>query len=108
MKNAGGRTMISTEVVDVFLKRRIQPMMSRAHQMWSYYGSKDVTRINAAELSEKEILDEVRRLTHFIQEDSIPLVTLQDPYELHHPRPRLSYYLGIRYSIQCMHLIALF
>jgi hypothetical protein len=37
-----------------------------------------------AELSEKELLDEVRRLTHLSQEDSIPLVAFQDPYELHH------------------------
>jgi hypothetical protein len=80
VNNAGGRTMIGTEVVVVFLKRRIQPVMSRVHQMWSYSGSKDVTRINAAELSDKELLDEVRRLTYFSQEDSIPLVSLQDPY----------------------------
>jgi hypothetical protein len=52
--------------------------------MWSYSGPKDVTRINAIELSKKELLDEVRRLTYFSQEDSIPLVALQDPYELHH------------------------
>jgi hypothetical protein len=52
--------------------------------MWSYSGPKDVTRINAIELSEKELLDEVRRLTYFSQEDSIPPVALQDPYELHH------------------------
>ncbi|KAM0873436.1 hypothetical protein ACQ4PT_038066 [Festuca glaucescens] len=84
VKNAGGRTMIGTEITVVFLKRRIQPVMSRVHQMWSYSGSKDVTRINAAELSDKELLDEVRRLTYFSQEDSIPLVALQDPYELYH------------------------
>ncbi|KAM0896290.1 hypothetical protein ACQ4PT_023301 [Festuca glaucescens] len=84
LKNAGGRTMIGTEVAALFLRRRIQPVMSRAHQMWLYTGAKDVTRINAADLSEKELLDEVRRLTHFSQEDTIPLVALQDPYEFRH------------------------
>ncbi|KAM0880055.1 hypothetical protein ACQ4PT_033840 [Festuca glaucescens] len=44
----------------------------------------DETRINAAELSDKELMDEVRRLTYFSQEDSIPLVALQDPYEFTH------------------------
>jgi pyrrolidone-carboxylate peptidase len=34
VKNAGGRTMIGTEVVVVFLKRRMQPVMSRVHKMW--------------------------------------------------------------------------
>ena len=57
--------MIGTEIAALFLKRRVQPMMSRGHQMWLYTGTKDSTRINAADLSEKELQDEVRRLTHF-------------------------------------------
>lgn len=65
MKKSDGQTMNGTEIVDVFLKRRVQPVMSRAHQLWLYSGLKDKTQINAAELSEKEVLDEVRRLTHF-------------------------------------------
>jgi hypothetical protein len=84
MENAGGQTMIGLEIADVFLKRHIQQVMSRAHQMWFYTGAKYVTQINTAELLEKELLDEVRRLTYFIPEDSIPLVALQDPYEFHH------------------------
>jgi hypothetical protein len=39
---------------------------------------------NAVDLSEKELLDEVRRLTYFSQEDTIPMVALQGPYELRH------------------------
>jgi hypothetical protein len=41
VKNVGEQTMIGTEVGDVFLKRRIQPVMSRVHQMWAYSGSKE-------------------------------------------------------------------
>jgi hypothetical protein len=52
--------------------------------MWLYSGPKDETRVNAAELLNKELLDEGRRLTYFSQEDSIPLLALQDPYELTH------------------------
>jgi hypothetical protein len=84
LTNTGGQTMSGNEVAALFPGRRIQPVMSRAHQMWLYTDTKDVTRINAAKLSEKELLDEVRCLTHFIQEDTISLVTLQDPYELYH------------------------
>jgi hypothetical protein len=76
--------MIVTEIVVVFLRRRVQPAMSRAHQMWMYSGRKDKTRVNVAKLSEKELLDEVRRLTHFSQEDLIPLLALQEPYDLDH------------------------
>jgi hypothetical protein len=82
IKESGGQTMMGTEIVVVFLKHRIQPVTSRAHQMWLYSSPKDDTRINVAELSKKELLDEVIRLTHFSQEDSIPLLALQEPYEL--------------------------
>jgi hypothetical protein len=91
IKNANGKTMIGTEVAVVFLRRRIQQVMSRTHQMWLYSGPKDVTRINVAELSEKELLDEVRRLTHFSQEDSIPLLALHEPYDLTHQPAEVNF-----------------
>lgn len=59
--------MIGTEIAAVFLKRRVQPIMSRAHPMWLYSGPKDETRVNVDELSEKELLDEVRRLTLLVK-----------------------------------------
>jgi hypothetical protein len=85
IKEADGQTMIGTEVASVFLRRRVQPIMARAHPMWLYSGPRDETRINAAELSEKELLDEVRRLTHFSQEDSIPLTSSHVPFDVDHP-----------------------
>ncbi|KAK1667195.1 hypothetical protein QYE76_055354 [Lolium multiflorum] len=59
--------------------------MIRAHLMWLYLGPKDETRRNIAELSEKELLDEVWRLTHFSQEDSIPLISSRPPFDDDHP-----------------------
>ncbi|KAK1694653.1 hypothetical protein QYE76_011350 [Lolium multiflorum] len=59
--------------------------MARVHPMWLYSGPKDETRINAADLSEKELLDEVRRLTSFNQEDSIPLISSYAPLDVDHP-----------------------
>ncbi|KAK1678046.1 hypothetical protein QYE76_038894 [Lolium multiflorum] len=85
IKEADGQTMIGTEVAAVFLKCRIQPVMARVHPMWLYSGPKDETRINAADLSEKELLDEVRRLTSFNQEDSIPLISSYAPLDVDHP-----------------------
>ncbi|KAK1630967.1 hypothetical protein QYE76_005282 [Lolium multiflorum] len=85
IKEADGQTMIGTEVAAVFLKRRVQPVMARVHPMWLYSGPKDETRINAADLSEKELLDEVRRLTSFNQEDSIPLISSYAPLNVDHP-----------------------
>jgi hypothetical protein len=65
LKDAGGRTMGGTEVSALFLKRRVQPVTLRAHQMWLYTGPKDVSKINPADFTDRELLDEVRRLTHF-------------------------------------------
>ncbi|KAK1697417.1 hypothetical protein QYE76_014114 [Lolium multiflorum] len=59
--------------------------MARNRPMWLYSGPKDETRINIAELSEKELLDEVCRLTLFSQEDSIPLTSSYPPLDDDHP-----------------------
>jgi hypothetical protein len=80
--------MVGTKVAAVFLKRRVQPVMARVRPMWLYSGPKDETRINAAELSEKELLDEVRRLTFFSQEDLIPSTSSYTPFDADHPPPR--------------------
>ncbi|KAK1653482.1 hypothetical protein QYE76_071287 [Lolium multiflorum] len=85
IKEADGQTMIGTEVAAVFLRRRVQPVMARVRPMWMYMCQKDETRINVAELSEKELLDEVRRLTLFSQEDSIPLISSYAPLDANHP-----------------------
>jgi hypothetical protein len=91
IKEADGQTMIGTEVAAVFLKRRVQPIMVRAHPMWLYSGPKDETRINIAELSEKELLDEVRRLTLFSQEDSIPLISSHPPFDADHQPTEVNF-----------------
>ena len=60
LKNAGGLTMCGTEVVSVFLKRRVQPLMSWPYQLWLYVGKDDKSRISSADLSADELRDEVR------------------------------------------------
>jgi hypothetical protein len=53
----------------------------------------DETRVNIAEMSEKELLDEVRRLTHFNQEGSIPLLSPQSPFDVDHPPNEVTSFL---------------
>ena len=74
--------MIGTEVAALFLKRRIKPLMARDHPMWLYTGKKDSTRINPADFTEEELLDDVRRLTCFNKNDNIPLEAIVDPFEI--------------------------
>ncbi|KAK1664271.1 hypothetical protein QYE76_052430 [Lolium multiflorum] len=57
LKNAGGVTMCTTEVVSVFLKRRVHPLMYRPHQVWMYTGEGDKSRVSLADLSDDELHD---------------------------------------------------
>ncbi|KAK1692577.1 hypothetical protein QYE76_009274 [Lolium multiflorum] len=84
LKNTGGLTMCGTEVVSVFLKRRVQPLMSRPHQLWMYVGKDDKSRVSSVDLSDEELRDEVRRLTRFSQKDNIVLTSARLPYDLKH------------------------
>ncbi|KAK1642103.1 hypothetical protein QYE76_059908 [Lolium multiflorum] len=84
LKNAGGLTMCGTEVVSVFLRRRVQPLMSRPHQLWMYNGKNDTSRVSSADLSNEDLHDEVRRLTCYIMKDIIVPTSARSPYDLKH------------------------
>ncbi|KAK1629188.1 hypothetical protein QYE76_003503 [Lolium multiflorum] len=84
LKNTGGLTMCGTEVVSVFLQCRVQPLMSRPHQLWLYTGKGDKSRINSADLSADELRDEVRRLTCLSAKDTIVLTSARPPYDFDH------------------------
>ncbi|KAK1684999.1 hypothetical protein QYE76_045847 [Lolium multiflorum] len=85
LKNSGGMTMRGTEVVSVFLQRRVQPLMSRPHQLWLFTGKNDKSRINSADLSADELQNEVRRLTCLSTKDTIVLTSACPPYDSKHP-----------------------
>ena len=40
------------DLLEVFLRRRIQPLQARDHPMWLYLGLKDTTRIHPEEVDE--------------------------------------------------------
>jgi hypothetical protein len=84
LKNAEGLMMCGTEVVSVFLKRRVQPLMSRPHQLWMYTGASDKSRINSTDVSEEVLRDEVRRLTRLSQKDNIVMTSARPPLGLKH------------------------
>ncbi|KAK1608985.1 hypothetical protein QYE76_032658 [Lolium multiflorum] len=84
LKNAEGLTMCGTEVVSVFLKRRVQPLMSRPHHLWMYNGSSDKSRIRSTDVSEEDLRDEVSRLTRLSQKDNIVMTSAHPPLDLKH------------------------
>ena len=75
--------MLGTEFAALFVKRRIQPLQHRSHGMWLYTGASDKTRVGN-NLSDKELRDEIRRLTCLTAADDIPLDALVDAYEASH------------------------
>ncbi|KAK1643612.1 hypothetical protein QYE76_061417 [Lolium multiflorum] len=84
LKNAEGRTMCGTEVVSVFLRRRVQPLIARPHQLGMYTGTNDKSRVSLADLSDEELRDEVRRMTRLSQKDNIVLTSARPPLDLKH------------------------
>ena len=40
------------DLLEVFLRRRIQPLQARDHPMWLYSGTEDTTRIHPEDVSE--------------------------------------------------------
>ena len=84
LKNTGGLTLCGTEVVSVFLNRRVQPLMSRPHQLWMYVGKDDKSRVSSADLSVDELRDKVCRLTSFSMKDNIVLTSARPPYDFKH------------------------
>ncbi|KAK1694760.1 hypothetical protein QYE76_011457 [Lolium multiflorum] len=58
LKNAEGQMMCGTEVVTLFLKRWVQPVMSRVHQLWLYTGANDKSRVSPTDFSEEDLRDE--------------------------------------------------
>ena len=87
--------MLGTEFAALFLKRRVQPLQHRAHPMYLYTGAKDNTRISSVDLTEKEIQDEVRRLTKLTQKDTIPLEPNVRPFEASFPPPEVCLYFHL-------------
>ena len=85
--------MIGTEFAALYLKRRVQPLQYRAHPMYLYTGAKDSTRISMEDLKEKELQDEVRRLTKLTQKDTIALEPNVRPFEASFPPPEVCFML---------------
>jgi hypothetical protein len=76
--------MCGTEVVTLFLKRWVQPVMSRDHQLWLYTGAKDKSRVSPNNFSEEDLRDEVRCLTCFSQKDNIAMTSARPPFDIKH------------------------
>ena len=83
LRSINGQEMLGTEFAALFVKRRIQPLQHRSHGMWLYTGATDKTRVGK-DLSEKDLRDEIRRLTCLTTADDIPLDALVDAYEASH------------------------
>ena len=86
LMSINGQEMLGTEFAALFVRRRIQPLQQRSHMMWLYTGSSDRTRVGD-DLSEKDLRDEVRRLTSLTVADDIPLDALIDAYDTSHLPP---------------------
>uniref|UniRef100_A0ACD5U622 Uncharacterized protein n=1 Tax=Avena sativa TaxID=4498 RepID=A0ACD5U622_AVESA len=76
------------DIIRTFLKRRVQPLQSRAHPMFLYTGRHDPTRVAAEELSKGDLDRVLRPLLKFKAEEDLPGRSLTPPFSASRPVPQ--------------------
>jgi hypothetical protein len=75
LKSATRSGLIGTQLMAFFLQRRIQPLQARVSKLWSYSGSKDLSRVSKQDPEKKDLDKRVRFLTTLTKEKEIPALT---------------------------------
>ena len=63
--------LTDVHLAGVFLKRRIQPLQARVHNIWAYSGTGDATQVRNEELSSNELETNLRAITCIKASDPI-------------------------------------
>jgi hypothetical protein len=75
LKSAAGGGLTGTQLMALFLQRRIQPLKSRVSKLWSYSGSADPSRVSDQDLEKKGLNKQVRSLSTLTTQNEIPALT---------------------------------
>ena len=84
LKDAG---LSGAQLSGIFLKRRVQPLQTRAEPMWSYKSTADPSRVRVDELSGTE-LDTYMRL--IIKPSALTTEVAVPPFSSDNPPPSVS------------------
>ena len=84
LKDAG---LNGAQLSGIFLKRRVQPLQTRAEPMWSYKSTADPSRVRVDELSGTE-LDTYMRL--IIKPSALTSEVAMPPFSSDNPPPSVS------------------
>jgi hypothetical protein len=71
LKSDDGGALSGTQLMALFLQRRVQPLQHRLSKLWSFSGLGDSSRISDALLEKKDLDKRVRALTILMKEDEI-------------------------------------
>jgi hypothetical protein len=88
LKSTTGGALTGTQLMAVFLQRRIQPLQARVSKLWSYSGAEDPSRVSKEDLEKKSLDKRVRSLTTLTKEKEIPALTA-DFFDSTHPLPKV-------------------
>jgi hypothetical protein len=88
LKSTTGGALTGTQLMAVFLQRRIQPLQARVSKLWLYSGAEDPSRVSKEDLEKKSLDKRVRSLTTLTKEKEIPALTT-DFFDSTHPLPKV-------------------
>jgi hypothetical protein len=86
LKSTAGGSLTGMQLMDFFLRRRVQPLQARASKLWSYSGSEDPSRVSKEDLDKKGLDKRVRALTTLTKENEIPALAAEY-FDSTHPVP---------------------
>ena len=80
------KRMTGLQLIAVFLKRCVQPLQHRVRPMWEYSGLEDPTQCLHVQVSSRELLARVQRITKC---SSTALASTMAPYTANQPLPEV-------------------
>lgn len=95
MKGFINHGLTGEQVLKRWLKRRVQPLATRAHPMNPYEGPKDPTRMASGELPEDELRAHIHTSTD-LELEKILLHVAMEPFCLSNPPSDVSYSSQVR------------
>jgi hypothetical protein len=88
LQSAVRKELNGVQLIAYFLHIQVQPLQARVSKMWSYFGSKDESRISEEEVPSEIFEKQVRLLTKLTKKHKIP-PCLAKPFTANNPLPKV-------------------
>jgi hypothetical protein len=99
LKSGSGGALSATQLMSLFLQRRVQPLKHRVSKLWTYSGLKDSSRVSEEVVEQKDLDKRVRALTTLTKDHDIPALAA-DFFDSERPLPSVHiFYLQVLFAL---------